>query len=155
MAPNWAYENPWHNIYCRYSEELSHLSTKTSLNRYLRKKSGPIIYSFRSHRQLSCYTYMASLQAVRYNSNRAAITRLNNKYYVRLYPTVLVQPDGSTVSIRHTVPRRIIKVRPKEKYALFQVMSKIFRVCSVGRQTFFYKSFFEWKKYENLKNSRK
>ena len=93
---------------------------------------------------------MASLQAVRYNSNRAAITRLNNKYYVRLYPTVLVQPDGSTVSIRHTVPRRIIKVRPKEKYALFQATCPKILV-SVGKQTFFYKSFFEWKKYENLK----
>ena len=39
-------------------------------------------------------------------------------------------------------------IRPKEKYALFPVTCPNF-LRSVGRQTFFYKNFFVWKKYEN------
>ena len=52
----------------------------------------------------------------------------------------------------------VVYIRPKEKniymYALFPVTcAKL--LGSVGRQTFFYKIFFVWKKYEILKNSLK
>ncbi|ENN79148.1 39S ribosomal protein L55, mitochondrial [Dendroctonus ponderosae] len=40
----------------------------------------------------------------------AAITRPHRLTYTRTYPTVLVQPDGSTFTIRHSEPRKIIKL---------------------------------------------
>lgn len=48
--------------------------------------------------------------SVRYNSNRAAVTRINRKAYPQMYPTLLVFADGSTVNIRYKEPRAIIKV---------------------------------------------
>ena len=48
--------------------------------------------------------------SVRYNSNRAAVTRINRKVYPQMYPTLMVFPDGSTVNIRYKDPRAIIKV---------------------------------------------
>ncbi|XP_025108891.1 39S ribosomal protein L55, mitochondrial-like [Pomacea canaliculata] len=44
------------------------------------------------------------------NSNRTSICRTNRYSYVRQYPTMLVLPDGATVTIRYKEPRRIIKL---------------------------------------------
>lgn len=51
-------------------------------------------------------------QQVRYlNSKAASITRPHRPTYARLYPTLLVRPDGSTITIRYHEPRQIIKVK--------------------------------------------
>ena len=47
-----------------------------------------------------------------------------------------------------------IELRPKEKYVLFPVTCQIF-LGSVGRQTFFIKSFWYGKSMKILKNSLK
>lgn len=46
----------------------------------------------------------------RNNSNTASVTRTKRIIYPRMYPTLLVYPDGSTVNIRYKEPRKIIKV---------------------------------------------
>jgi len=45
------------------------------------------------------------------SSATTAVTRLHRSVYCRLYPTVVVQPDGSTINIRYHEPRKIIKVK--------------------------------------------
>ncbi|KAM9385346.1 large ribosomal subunit protein mL55 [Pholidichthys leucotaenia] len=42
------------------------------------------------------------------NSNRSSVARCTRQRYERLYPVVLVRPDGSTVNIRFREPRRIL-----------------------------------------------
>ncbi|EDW95984.1 39S ribosomal protein L55, mitochondrial [Drosophila yakuba] len=44
------------------------------------------------------------------SSATTAVTRLHRSVYCRLYPTVVVQPDGSTINIRYHQPRKIIKL---------------------------------------------
>ncbi|XP_018797278.1 PREDICTED: 39S ribosomal protein L55, mitochondrial [Bactrocera latifrons] len=44
------------------------------------------------------------------SSASAAVTRLHRSVYCRMYPTVVVQPDGSTINIRYHEPRKIIKL---------------------------------------------
>ncbi|XP_038130550.1 39S ribosomal protein L55, mitochondrial, partial [Cyprinodon tularosa] len=41
-------------------------------------------------------------------SNRTSVVRCGRQKYERQYPVLLVQPDGSTVSIRYPAPRRIL-----------------------------------------------
>ncbi|XP_078115689.1 large ribosomal subunit protein mL55 [Sander vitreus] len=43
-----------------------------------------------------------------WNSNRTSVVRCGRQKYERLYPVMLVQPDGSTVNIRYKEPRRIL-----------------------------------------------
>ncbi|XP_070688644.1 large ribosomal subunit protein mL55 [Pempheris klunzingeri] len=42
------------------------------------------------------------------NSNRTSVVRYGRQRYERLYPVLLVRPDGSTVSIRYREPRRVL-----------------------------------------------
>ncbi|KAM3620625.1 uncharacterized protein V6R79_026057 [Siganus canaliculatus] len=42
------------------------------------------------------------------NSNRTSVVRCGRQKYERLYPVMLVQPDGSTINIRYKEPRRIL-----------------------------------------------
>merc|ERR1712038_448918 len=51
---------------------------------------------------------MGYLMPTRPNSNRAGVCKMNRYKYARTYPTVLVQPDGSTITIRYPEPRRIV-----------------------------------------------
>lgn len=44
------------------------------------------------------------------NSNIASITKVHRKMYARLYPTAVILPDGSSISIRYYEPRKIIKL---------------------------------------------
>lgn len=44
------------------------------------------------------------------SSATASVTRLHRSVYCRTYPTVVVQPDGSSITIRYHEPRKIIKV---------------------------------------------
>uniref|UniRef100_UPI003AAFF2D3 large ribosomal subunit protein mL55 isoform X2 n=1 Tax=Centroberyx gerrardi TaxID=166262 RepID=UPI003AAFF2D3 len=52
---------------------------------------------------LSLHTHAPQL-----NSNRASVVRCGRQKYERLYPVLLVRPDGSTISIRYKEPRRIL-----------------------------------------------
>nr|XP_056706216.1 39S ribosomal protein L55, mitochondrial-like [Euleptes europaea] len=42
------------------------------------------------------------------NSNRTSIACIPRVKYTRLYPVLLVRPDGSTIHIRYKEPRRIL-----------------------------------------------
>lgn len=44
------------------------------------------------------------------SSKSAAVTKIHRTLYCRMYPTLLVQPDGSTINIRYHEPRQIIRV---------------------------------------------
>ncbi|XP_045160020.2 39S ribosomal protein L55, mitochondrial-like isoform X2 [Mercenaria mercenaria] len=63
-------------------------------------------------RQTTCSvcSQLPSIQNERYNSNRTSITRTKTAHYVRTYPTLLVLPDGSSITVRYEKPRRIIKL---------------------------------------------
>ncbi|XP_076845729.1 large ribosomal subunit protein mL55 [Brachyhypopomus gauderio] len=41
-------------------------------------------------------------------SNRTSVVRCGRKKYERMYPVLLVHPDGSTINIKYKEPRRII-----------------------------------------------
>lgn len=53
---------------------------------------------------------MIKLQIRPLSSLSAYITRPHRVLYKRTYPTTLVYPDGSTITIRYPEPRQIIKV---------------------------------------------
>ena len=49
--------------------------------------------------------------SVRNLSNKSAlISKTKREYYLRTYPTTVVEPDGSSYTIRYQEPRRIIKL---------------------------------------------
>ncbi|XP_057364935.1 large ribosomal subunit protein mL55-like [Daphnia carinata] len=50
------------------------------------------------------------VQTRQLNGHRASIASIGRAIYVRTYPTMLVQPDGSTITIRYKEPRGIIKL---------------------------------------------
>ncbi|KAK4875713.1 hypothetical protein RN001_012135 [Aquatica leii] len=52
--------------------------------------------------------YLTQLRYI--SSHSASITRPHRIIYTRLYPTVVVKPDGSTINIRYNEPRQIIKL---------------------------------------------
>lgn len=44
------------------------------------------------------------------SSNTAAVTKVHRTTYCRTYPTIVVQPDGSSIRIRYHEPRQIVQV---------------------------------------------
>ncbi|XP_042585464.1 39S ribosomal protein L55, mitochondrial-like [Cyprinus carpio] len=44
------------------------------------------------------------------DSNRTCVVRFGRQKYERMYPVLLVRPDGSTINIRYKEPRRIMKM---------------------------------------------
>ena len=44
------------------------------------------------------------------NANRAVMTKIKRGTYCQKYPTMLVLPDGSTITTKYHKPREIIKV---------------------------------------------
>ncbi|XP_067846356.1 large ribosomal subunit protein mL55 isoform X2 [Heptranchias perlo] len=44
----------------------------------------------------------------RNNSNRTSIVRCGRQAYGRLYPVLMVRPDGSTINIRYKEPKKMI-----------------------------------------------
>uniref|UniRef100_A0A1B6CXM7 39S ribosomal protein L55, mitochondrial n=1 Tax=Clastoptera arizonana TaxID=38151 RepID=A0A1B6CXM7_9HEMI len=44
------------------------------------------------------------------SSSSAIVTRIHRLKYIRHYPTTVVQPDGSSFTIRYSEPRQIIKL---------------------------------------------
>jgi len=54
---------------------------------------------------------LGSLQNARQSSSTCGIGRVNRGgKYARTYPTLLVNPDGSTYTIRFREPRQILRV---------------------------------------------
>ncbi|KAF3691398.1 39S ribosomal protein L55, mitochondrial [Channa argus] len=47
-------------------------------------------------------------QSAQLNANRTSVVRCGRQRYERLYPVLLVRPDGSTVNLRYKEPRRIL-----------------------------------------------
>ncbi|XP_013872888.1 large ribosomal subunit protein mL55 [Austrofundulus limnaeus] len=43
-----------------------------------------------------------------HNSNKTSVVRFGRQHYERMYPVLLVRPDGSTVHIRYKEPRGIL-----------------------------------------------
>ncbi|XP_021350551.1 39S ribosomal protein L55, mitochondrial-like [Mizuhopecten yessoensis] len=41
-------------------------------------------------------------------SSKTSLTRCRRKIYVRQYPTTVVYPDGSTITVRYKEPRKLI-----------------------------------------------
>lgn len=66
----------------------------------------PTLSAYRSVPSL----FSSSFISVRQNSNRAAVTRINRNLYPKMYTTLLVFTDGSTIDIRYKEPRSIIKL---------------------------------------------
>ncbi|XP_074841394.1 large ribosomal subunit protein mL55 [Carettochelys insculpta] len=54
---------------------------------------------------IACHLHTSLSQQ---DSNRTSIARIQRKTYGRLYPVLLVRPDGSTLHIRYKEPRRIL-----------------------------------------------
>ncbi|XP_041063471.1 39S ribosomal protein L55, mitochondrial [Carcharodon carcharias] len=52
--------------------------------------------------------YPVSNMPRRNNSNRTSIVRCGRQVYARLYPVLLVRPDGSTINIRYKEPKKMI-----------------------------------------------
>lgn len=75
------------------------------------------------------------------NSLSASITRPHRTKYLRTYPTVLVNPDGSTINIRYKEPRQIIKVlysnvikHKKNTFYISQLPLNIWTLSEVERK---------------------
>jgi hypothetical protein len=49
------------------------------------------------------------IQTRQLNAHRASIGSIGRSIYVRTYPTLLVQPDGSIITVQYNEPRAIIK----------------------------------------------
>ncbi|KAH3730975.1 39S ribosomal protein L55, mitochondrial-like isoform X2 [Dreissena polymorpha] len=72
--------------------------------------------------QLTCYTWPCFTVTTdlptwscchaqsRHNSYKAGIARVNKKDFVRTYPVLVVQPDGSSLYIRYKEPRQILRL---------------------------------------------
>ncbi|XP_013771950.1 39S ribosomal protein L55, mitochondrial-like [Limulus polyphemus] len=78
----------------------------TMLHRTIFMKNFGLLNVWRSSLLYVC----SSSLCVRNNSSLASTTKVHRLIYKRLYPTVLVLPDGSTVNIRYHEPRKIIKL---------------------------------------------
>ncbi|KAG7299788.1 hypothetical protein JYU34_016797 [Plutella xylostella] len=44
------------------------------------------------------------------NNNVASVTKIHREVYTRMYPTIVVLSDGSSINIRYHEPRKIIKL---------------------------------------------
>lgn len=44
------------------------------------------------------------------NANRAVITKRKRSLYTKMYPALMVNPDGSTINISYNTPRKIIRM---------------------------------------------
>ncbi|KAM7388792.1 hypothetical protein PAMP_024941 [Pampus punctatissimus] len=52
--------------------------------------------------------YLLHTHTPQLNSNRTSVVRCSRRRYERMYPVMLVRPDGATINIRYKEPRRIL-----------------------------------------------
>ncbi|TNN68267.1 39S ribosomal protein L55, mitochondrial [Liparis tanakae] len=55
-----------------------------------------------------CQASPLHTQTPQLGSNRTSVVRCGRQKYERLYPVMLVRPDGSTIHIRYREPRRLL-----------------------------------------------
>ncbi|XP_056270844.1 39S ribosomal protein L55, mitochondrial isoform X2 [Pseudoliparis swirei] len=55
-----------------------------------------------------CLASPLHTQTPQLGSNRTSVVRCGRQKYERLYPVMLVRPDGSTIHIRYREPRHIL-----------------------------------------------
>ncbi|XP_038650235.1 39S ribosomal protein L55, mitochondrial [Scyliorhinus canicula] len=67
----------------------------------------PSLQLYISERMLPA-VYPVSIMPRRNNSNRTSIVRCGRQVYARLYPVLLIRPDGSTINIRYMEPKKMI-----------------------------------------------
>ncbi|XP_076440582.1 large ribosomal subunit protein mL55-like [Babylonia areolata] len=60
----------------------------------------------------------------RNSSSKTIVTRMNRRDFPRMYPTVLALPDGSTINVRYTEPRKLIKL-PEDLSLLSEAERKL------------------------------
>ncbi|KAM9358475.1 large ribosomal subunit protein mL55 [Symphorus nematophorus] len=68
----------------------------------------PSLSALRSHGAGLSQASWLHTQVPQLNSNRTSVVRCSRQKYERLYPVMLVRPDGSTINIRYKEPRRIL-----------------------------------------------
>lgn len=44
------------------------------------------------------------------SSSSASVTKIHRAVYTRTYPTIVVLPNGASINVRYSEPRKIIKV---------------------------------------------
>lgn len=67
------------------------------------------------------------------SSVTAAVTKIHRTVYCRVYPAIIVQPDGSTITVRYHEPRKIIRVKniSKQNHSIILKISIIIVVLYV------------------------
>src|SRR3569832_1523305 len=74
--------------------------------------------------------------SLRYNCYRAALTKTRREHYVYTYPTMMVFPNGSTITIPYKEPRKIIKVSYSACLHYTFHYKKLFNVSFMGKFAF-------------------
>ena len=44
------------------------------------------------------------------NANRSTVTKIKRNVFTRVYPVSLVNPDGSTIRVKYSTPRILVKL---------------------------------------------
>lgn len=73
-------------------------------------RCSPIYLTMKSLLSLKNVPFTAFDQVRYVSSKTAAVTKIHRTIYCRMYPTLLVQPDGSTITVRYHEPREIVRV---------------------------------------------
>ncbi|XP_041646662.1 39S ribosomal protein L55, mitochondrial [Cheilinus undulatus] len=71
-------------------------------------KGRPSVLTRRAYTAAVDQASLLRSQTPQLNSNRTSVVRCGRQKYERLYPVLLVRPDGSTIHIRYREPRRIL-----------------------------------------------
>ncbi|XP_029004403.1 39S ribosomal protein L55, mitochondrial [Betta splendens] len=66
------------------------------------------VLPLRAHISSASNATLLQPQYAQLNSNRTSVVRCGRERYERLYPVMLLRPDGSTVNLRYKEPRRIL-----------------------------------------------
>ncbi|KAG7276099.1 hypothetical protein CRUP_026187 [Coryphaenoides rupestris] len=69
-----------------------------------------------------------------HNSHRSSVVRCGRAKYERLYPVLLVRPDGSTINIRYKEPRKILMM-PVDVFTLTEEQRKARQKKKAAKQT--------------------
>jgi len=59
------------------------------------------------------------------NANRCVVTKVKRTRFARLHPTLAVLPDGSTITIKYSEPKQLIKFPIKLEEASEEVKKRI------------------------------
>lgn len=69
-----------------------------------------------------------------FNANRAVVTRIKRTHFTQMYPVQLIKPDGSTLSIKYSVPRLMIKL-PVQFETLSAEMQRKVKLARLPKDT--------------------